>query len=195
MDFETGLRVVAERGAAMQAAADASSSGMVSILGLEPDAVRSLVDQCRGGDVLVVANYLCPGNIVISGSLPACERAAEAAAAAGAMKAIPLKVAGAFHSSLMKPAVERLATVLASAKLAAPRIPVVSNVDGEPHSDPEEIRSLLVRQVVEPVQWEASMRYLLDQGFDAFYEVGPGSVLRGLLKRINRKTPCEGVEV
>ncbi|MEX2188399.1 MAG: [acyl-carrier-protein] S-malonyltransferase, partial [Pirellulales bacterium] len=108
---------------------------------------------------------------------------------------IPLKVAGAFHSSHMQPAVERLAAALANVPLARPRIPVVSNVDAKPHDDPEEIRSLLIRQVVEPVRWEASMRYLFDQGFDAFYEVGPGAVLKGLLKRINRKTPCESVAV
>jgi [acyl-carrier-protein] S-malonyltransferase len=195
MDFESGLRVVQRRGEAMQAAADASKSGMVSLLGLENDQIATLVEQARGDDVLVVANYLCPGNTVVSGSVSACVRVAELANAAGAMKVIPLKVAGAFHSSLMQPAVEKLAAALATVPMNSPRISVVSNVDAQTHDDPEEIRALLVRQVVEPVRWEASMRYLLDSGFDQFYEIGPGTVLKGLLKRINRKTPCESVGV
>ncbi len=195
LDFETGLSVVRQRGEAMQAAADAAEGGMVSVLGLEIEQIERLVEEARGGDVLVVANYLCPGNTVVSGSRVACERLAAAATTAGAMKVIPLKVAGAFHSALMQPAVERLAAALADVPLSKPRIPVVSNVDALPHDDPEEIRSLLIRQVVEPVRWEASMRYMFDQGFDGFYEVGPGSVLKGLLKRIHRKTPCESVGV
>jgi [acyl-carrier-protein] S-malonyltransferase len=195
MDFETGLRVVKTRGEAMQAASDATPSGMVSLLGLAPDAIEKLCDEARGAGILQIANYLCPGNTVVSGSLDACERIAELAVEAGAMKAIPLAVAGAFHTPIMQPAVERLATALATATITAPGIPVVSNVDAQPHSDPEEIRSLLVQQVVSPVRWEDSMRYLLEDGFDLFYEVGPGRVLRGLMKRINRKTACEGVKV
>ncbi|MCA9269567.1 MAG: [acyl-carrier-protein] S-malonyltransferase, partial [Planctomycetales bacterium] len=106
---------------------------------------------------------------------------------------IPLAVAGAFHTSIMQPAVEKLAAALADVPLAAPRIPVVSNVDALPHNDPAEIRDLLIRQVVSPVLWEDSVRYLLAGGHDQFYEVGPGRVLRGLLKRIDRKIPCDGV--
>ena len=195
MDFETGLRVVKTRGEAMQAASDATPSGMVSLLGLEPDAIEKLCDDTRGEGILQVANYLCPGNTVVSGSADACTRIAERAMEAGAMKAIPLAVAGAFHTSIMQPAVECLTTALATAKISVPRIPVISNVDARPHSDPEEIRSLLVQQVVSPVRWEDSMRHLLDDGFDLFYEVGPGRVLRGLMKRINRKTACDGVTV
>ncbi|MDA1055318.1 MAG: ACP S-malonyltransferase [Planctomycetota bacterium] len=195
MDFETGLRVVKIRGEAMQAAADATPSGMVSLLGLERDAIERLCDEARGDGILQIANYLCPGNTVVSGDKHACERVADLAVQAGAMKAIPLAVAGAFHTSIMQPAVEKLAMALAAATVSVPRIPVISNVDARPHSDPEEIRSLLVQQVVSPVQWEDSMRHLLDDGFDLFYEVGPGRVLRGLMKRINRKTACEGVTV
>ncbi|MCA9122350.1 MAG: ACP S-malonyltransferase [Planctomycetaceae bacterium] len=195
LDFETGLRIVQTRGEAMQAASDAKPSGMVSLLGLELDAIENLCDKARGDGVMQIANYLCPGNTAVSGSKEACERVAELAVEAGAMKAIPLAVAGAFHTSIMQPAVERLAEVLGAAKISSPRIPVVFNVDAQPHDDPEEIRSLLVQQVVSPVRWEDSMRYLLDNGFDMFYEVGPGRVLRGLLKRINRKTACEGVTV
>lgn len=195
MDFEDGLMLVQERGAAMQEAADATPSGMVSILGLERSQVEELCRRVRGNDILEVANLLCPGNIVISGTNAACERAAEAAPAAGAMKAVPLAVAGAFHTSIMRPADERLADVLASVPMRRPRIMVVSNVDARPHDDPEEIRRLLVRQVVAPVLWEDSMRYLISHGFDRFYEVGPGRVLRGLLKRIDRSIPCQSVEV
>jgi [acyl-carrier-protein] S-malonyltransferase len=118
---------------------------------------------------------------------------AKAAEAAGAMKTIPLAVAGAFHTPIMEPAVAKLSTTLASATLARPRILVVSNVDAVPHDDPEEIRKLLVKQVVSPVRWEDSIRYLLAARYDRFYEVGPGRVLRGLLKRIDRKATCEGV--
>lgn len=193
LDFEVGLRLVQERGAAMQDAADATPSGMVSILGLERPQVEDLCDQARQQDVLEVANLLCPGNIVISGTNGACLRAAEAAAAAGAMKAIPLAVAGAFHTSIMQPAVERLAAALSQVEFRRPRVPVVSNVDAVPHDDPAEIRELLIRQVVSPVRWEDSLRYMLAQGCDEFYEVGPGRVLRGLLKRIDRKIPCHGV--
>jgi len=196
MSFEDGLRVVRLRGQAMQAAAEANPSGMVSILGLERDKVEALCDANRQpGEVLQVANLLCPGNIVISGSKAACERAAEAAPGAGAMKAIPLSVAGAFHTPLMQTAVERLAAALADAPLQKPRIPVISNVDAQAHSDPEEIRSLLVQQVVSPVRWEDSMRALLGMGCDQFYEVGPGRVLAGLLKRIDRKLKCENTVV
>jgi [acyl-carrier-protein] S-malonyltransferase len=192
MDFETGLNVVRQRGEAMKAAADATPSGMVSILGLEADKLQLLCDESRLDDeVLQIANYLCPGNIVISGSLSACEHAAAAAERHGAMKAIPLAVAGAFHTPIMQPAVEKLSAALAGAKLNNPRLPVVSNVDAKPHDDPEEIRELLIKQVVSPVQWEASMRYLLEQGFRTYYEVGPKRVLCGLMKRIDRKAACE----
>jgi [acyl-carrier-protein] S-malonyltransferase len=194
MDFETGLRVVQERGRAMQDAADATSSGMVSVLGMERDQVQKLVDEARSDQTLEIANLLCPGNIVCSGETAACERLVTLATAAGAMKVIPLAVAGAFHTPVMQPAVERLRTALANVPMTAPRIPVISNVDARPHSDPNEIRELLIQQVYSQVRWEDSMRYLLDeQGITQFYELGPGRVLCGLLKRIARKVPCENI--
>jgi [acyl-carrier-protein] S-malonyltransferase len=195
MDFESGLRLVQRRGSAMQDAADATPSGMVSLLGLERAQVETICNQARGEQILEIANLLCPGNIVVSGENAACERAAEAALAAGAMKTIPLPVAGAFHTKIMRPADERLAEALSAVKINPPQIPVVSNVDALPHKDPEEIRALLVKQVLSPVRWEDSMRYLLAEGFDQFYEVGPGRVLKGLLKRIDRKVACESVTV
>jgi [acyl-carrier-protein] S-malonyltransferase len=194
MDFEAGLRVVQERGRAMQDAADVTSSGMVSILGMEREQVESLCHETRGDDTLEIANLLCPGNIVVSGHTLACERIAEKATAAGAMKVIPLAVAGAFHTPLMQSAVERLRKALADVPMQRPRIPVVSNVDARPHDDPDEIRELLVRQVCSQVRWEDSMRYMLDEkGIAQFYELGPGRVLCGLLKRIARKVPCENI--
>jgi [acyl-carrier-protein] S-malonyltransferase len=193
LDFEDGLRLVQLRGAAMQQAADAVPSGMVSILGMERVQVQSVVDQARGADILEIANMLCPGNIVVSGSNAACERAAELAEKNGAMKAVPLAVAGAFHTRIMEPALAKLSAGLAKVKMHDPKIPVVSNVDAKPHANCEEIRALLVKQVVNPVRWEDSMRYLLDGGFQQYYEVGPGRVLRGLLRRIDRNASCQSV--
>lgn len=195
LSLEDGLRVVQERGRAMQDAADAVPSGMVSVLGLDAEKTQSVCNEARIGDeILQIANYLCPGNIVVSGHKTACERVPAAAEKAGAMKTIPLAVAGAFHTPLMQPAVERLTKALAGVKLDKPRIPVISNVDAEPHDDPEQIRDLLVRQVVSPVRWEDSIRKMLAHGHAPFWEVGPGRVLRGLLKRIDRKAETDGVE-
>jgi [acyl-carrier-protein] S-malonyltransferase len=194
MNFDAGLRLVQERGSAMQAASDASPSGMVSILGLERDKVTDLCNHAREGDVLQIANFLCPGNIVVSGGKEACARVAAMAEGAGAMKTIPLAVAGAFHTPLMQPAVERLTAALKNVEIRPPRIPVVSNVDARTHTDAEEIRSLLVLQVVSPVLWEDTMRSLLaDHAVEKCYEIGPGRVLAGLLKRIERKFPCENI--
>ena len=191
--FEDAVRVVAERGRAMQDCAAASPSGMVAVLGLERDAVNALCDTCRGGGVLQVANVLCPGNIVASGSLEACRRIEEAATAAGAMKCVRLEVAGAFHTPLMQPAVEQLSAALATARFHVPRIPVVSNVDALPHTDPDEIRGLLAGQVVGVVEWQASVAYILSTGVRSVWEIGPGRVLRGLMKRIDRSVATNGV--
>jgi [acyl-carrier-protein] S-malonyltransferase len=194
MEFEAGLRVVQERGRAMQDAADATSSGMVSVLGMEQEEVEKLCDEARSNQVLEIANLLCPGNIVCSGETAACERLYTLATAAGTMKVVPLAVAGAFHTSLMQSAVERLRQALADVPMQKPRIPVVSNVDARPHDDPDEIRELLIRQVCSQVRWEDSIRYLLEERKIAnFYELGPGRVLCGLLKRISRRTPCENI--
>lgn len=194
LSFADGLKVVAERGAAMQDAAEATSSGMVSILGMDLADIEAICRDASQGETLAVANHLCPGNIVVSGTTSACERAAELADKGGAMKVIPLAVAGAFHTNLMQPAVERLEAVLDSVDLRTPRIPVISNVDAKAHDDPAEIRQLLTEQVVSPVRWEDSIKCLLsDYGVGTCYEIGPGRVLKGLMKRINRKMACESV--
>lgn len=193
LSFEDAVRLVDIRGRAMQACADQRPGGMVAVLGLDREQVEAICNEARKSDVLAVANVLCPGNIVVSGSAEACRRAETAAIAAGAMKCVPLDVAGAFHTQLMEPAVEKLRAALATVSLAPPRIPVVSNVDAQPHTDPEEIRALLARQVCGVVEWQASMEQVLSTGVQAVWEVGPGRVLRGLLKRISRGMACHGV--
>jgi [acyl-carrier-protein] S-malonyltransferase len=195
MEFDEGLMMVQKRGAAMQQAADATPSGMVTVLGLERVQVEALCEQARQGEILKIANLLGPGMFVVSGTNSACLRAAELAPKMGAMKAVPLAVAGAFHTEIMRPADEQCAVALAEVPMQAPKIPVVFNVDAMPHDDPEEIRGLMVKQIINPVRWEESMRYLLAQGFDQFYEVGPGRVLRGLLRRIDRKVECHSLDV
>jgi len=194
MEFEDALRVVQVRGQAMQSASDAFPSGMLSIIGMELEKIEAVCDEARGDGILQVANLLCPGNIVISGTNDACERAVDIANAKGAMKVIPLPVAGAFHTEIMRPAVEKLSEALSGVSLSSPKIPVISNVDASAHSDPEQIRSLLQQQVCSQVKWEQSMRNLLDQGYDEFYEIGAGNVLRGLMKRIHRKATFHNVE-
>jgi len=193
LTFAEGLSIVQRRGEAMQAASDATPSGMVSILGLEQAKVEELCAAARTKGIIEIANLLCPGNIVVSGAKEALDEVERLAPERGAMKTIRLAVAGAFHTTLMKPADAALATALAGVVLRPPRIPVWSNVDAQPHTDPEEIRTLLVRQVLQPVRWEQTMRNLLAAGIDRFYEIGPGRVLAGLLKRVQRQVRCENV--
>ena len=195
LSFEDGLRLVAERGKAMQAAADATPSGMVSLLSAEIPVVEELCEKAREGEILQIANLLCPGNTVVSGTKAACERVVKLAEETGSARPIALAVAGAFHTPIMRPADERLAEVLAGVQITAPKFPVISNVDAEAHNDPDEIRAILVRQILSPVQWETTIRKLIADGYDSFWEIGPGRVLRGLMKRIDRKIPCQGVEV
>lgn len=192
LTFEEGLRVVQQRGQAMQAASDATPSGMVSILLLDRPKVEELCQQASAAGTLRIANYLCPGNIVVSGTNAACERVAELAEQGGG-RAVPLAVAGAFHTPIMQPADARLAEVLAGVSLREPEIAVYSNVDAALHKDPDEIREILVRQVVSPVLWEDCVRQMIAAGVDQFYEIGPGKVLKGLLKRIDRKLDCQTV--
>ncbi|MEM7811526.1 MAG: ACP S-malonyltransferase [Planctomycetota bacterium] len=193
MTFEAALPVVATRGRAMQAAAEASPSGMVSALMLDREQAEAVCAEAAGDGLLVPANYLCPGNTVLSGDKAAVERAVAAIETAGG-RPIPLAVAGAFHTDLMQPAVAELEKALADAEIRPPEIPVYSNVDAATHDDPEEIRRLLAAQVVSPVRWEDSVRAMLAAGVGEFVEVGTGRVLTGLLKRIDRKIAGRAVE-
>jgi [acyl-carrier-protein] S-malonyltransferase len=193
LNFADGLRLVKARGEAMQAAADATPSGMVSVLLLPLDKVEELCVKARSVGTLQVANLLCPGNTVVSGAKAACDEMERLAAEAGA-KTVRLPVAGAFHTDIMKPADQTLAAALEKASLQTAKIPVWSNVDARSHTDPAEIRGLLIRQVLQPVQWEATMRALVAAGVEKFYELGPGRVLAGLLKRVDRKIECVNVQ-
>lgn len=192
ISFADGVRLVQVRGKAMQAAADAVASGMSSILGLAQDQLADVCSRASEGEEFVtVANLLCPGNIAISGHLAAIERAEAFSTESGAMKAVRLQVAGAFHTEIMRPAVARLEEALGAVEMREAQIPVYSNVDAQPHRSAQEIKALLARQVVSPVLWEASLRAILETGVEKCIEVGTGRVLAGTLKRIERKFPCE----
>lgn len=195
LSFADGLRLVQKRGEAMQAAADTTPSGMVSVLGLDPDKVEALCAKARSVGKVEIANLLCPRNIVVSGTKAGCDEVERLAPEFDAMKTIRLAVAGAFHTDIMKPADQALAAALDKTNLRAARLPVWSNVDAQPHTSPAEVRGLLVRQVLQPVLWEQTVRNLLAQGVEKFYEIGPGRVLAGLLKRIDRKIDCVNVTV
>jgi [acyl-carrier-protein] S-malonyltransferase len=190
--FETGLSLVAARGRFMQEAAVATPSGMVSIIGADEAAVMSLCSQASQGEVLVPANYNSPGQIVVSGTIAACERVATAAEAAG-FRAIPLKVAGAFHSPLMQSGADRMASELEKADIRLPAKPVYANVTAQLHTSVALIRQLLVEQIVKPVRWEQTMQQLAVVPEARFIELAPGRVLTGLLKKINRRLPVENL--
>jgi [acyl-carrier-protein] S-malonyltransferase len=193
--FEEGLRLVAARGRFMQEAAEATPSGMVAIIGADEATVLDLCERARVGEVLVPANYNAPGQIVVSGSLGACRRFEEIAGTSG-LKAVPLKVAGAFHSPLMQPAADRMAAELDKVQFRqSPATNVFSNVTGAPHGDRQSIKRLLVDQIVKPVRWEQTMQTLVAEAPNGrFVELAPGRTLAGLAKRINRRLPVEGVE-
>ena len=192
ISFEDGLRVVQQRGEAMQAAAEATDSGMVAALMLQPEQVEAVRDAAREAGTIEIANYLCPGNTVLSGDRAAIAKAEQLIDEHGG-RAVPLSVAGAFHTDLMKPADEKLAAALDGVEIRPPRIPVLSNVDAAAHADPDDIRRTLVAQVLAPVRWEATIRAMQADGVTQFTEVGPGSVLKGLMKRIDRKASFESV--
>lgn len=188
LTFEEGVRLVQKRGNAMQAAADGSKGSMVSIIGLDADKVLELCSEAAQGELLLPANYNCPGQIVISGSVDACGRAAELAEKFGAMKAVILKVAGAFHTQMMDPAAEDLQKALDSCDIAENTdVKVIANISADYYNTAAGIRQGLVKQLVEPILWQKCMEKLLAEGVEAFYEIGPGKVLTGLMRRINRK--------
>jgi [acyl-carrier-protein] S-malonyltransferase len=195
LDFGAALDLVDQRGQYMQEAAEACPGGMISILGLDEEKVLALCAAAAEGDpgALVPANFNCPGQIVISGSADACRRAAEMAADFGASGAVPLQVAGAFHSPFMRPAAERLAQAIRQAEIRRPRQPVIANVTAAPHQGAEAIRQGLVAQMTSPVRWWQSMQYMLDDGVEAFYEIGPGRVLAGLMRRIRRTAQVKSI--
>jgi len=184
--FEAALALVRKRGQLMQAAAEAAPSGMVSLIGADEETAYDLCATLRENDVLAPANFNCPGQIVISGSASACRRAVTKAGTFEC-RAVALPVAGAFHSPLMQSAADGLRPVLATTEWRAPEIPVIANVSGEYHADVASIRDSLERQVVKPVLWQRCIERLIADGIEQFVEVGPGRVLTGLMRKIDRK--------
>ncbi len=180
--FEDGLKVVQQRGRFMQEACEATQGGMAAIIGLEEQPTREVCKEAGA----TMANLNCPGQIVISGDKASIDKACELAKARGAKRALPLTVAGAYHSPLMASAQPKLQTTLAQIPIHFPAVPVISNVTAQPHTTPAEIHCRLVEQVTSSVLWEASMRYLLAQGITRFIELGPGTALSGFMKRIDK---------
>lgn len=188
ISFEDGLKLVKTRGEAMQAAADASKGGMVSIMGLDADNVRRLCDDVSEGELLEPVNFNCPGQIVVSGAVAACERAAQRASEYGAMKAIRLEVAGAFHTSMMSSAAEALRQALSQCPIGTPDAPkTLANITADYYDTAAAVADGLVKQLTSPILWQECMERLAADGIEQFYEIGPGRVLTGLMKRIDRK--------
>jgi [acyl-carrier-protein] S-malonyltransferase len=182
LGFEDGLHLVHRRGQFMQEACETTRGAMAAVIGLEVEATKKICQETG----VQLANLNCPGQLVISGEQSKLEQACELAKSRGAKRAMPLNVAGAYHSPLMAVAQAKLHDALEGIQLHAPSVPILSNVTAGPHGEPDEIRRSLVDQVTASVRWEESMRYLIDEGFDRFVELGPGTVLSGFMKRIDR---------
>ena len=187
LGFKDGLSLVSARANAMQKACELQPSTMAAVLGLENNVVEDICGNTDG--VVVAANYNCPGQLVISGEVPAVEAACHALTEAGARRALMLPVGGAFHSPLMEPAREELATAIAQADIQSPRCPIYQNVSAEPTSDPQLIRQQLVAQLTAPVRWTQTMEAMIADGAKEVTEVGPGKVLQGLFKKVDRAFP------
>ncbi len=187
LKFEDGLSLVSKRAMAMQKACEAEPSTMAAILGLEDDVVEEVCGQVEG--IVVPANYNCPGQLVISGAVPAVEKACEALTEAGAKRALMLQVGGAFHSPLMEPAREELAAAIEATEFANPICPVYQNVTAAAVTDPAEIQKNLVAQLTAPVRWTQTMHQMIADGCAEVVEVGPGKVLQGLFKKVDRRFP------
>lgn len=186
LDFATAVKLVEFRGQAMQAAVPEGTGAMAAVLGLDDDAVRAACEQAAEGDVVAPVNFNSPGQVVIAGHKAAVERAIEACKAAGAKRALPLPVSVPSHCSLMQPAAEKMAERLAQVEIRAPEVPVIHNVDVATHAAPDEIRAALVAQLDHPVRWVETVQAMAAQGVDRLVEFGPGKVLAGLNRRIDR---------
>lgn len=193
LSFEDGLTLVAQRAMAMQKACEAVPSTMAAILGLEDSVVEQICAETPG--IVVPANYNCPGQLVISGEFEAIDKACEALLAAGAKRALKLQVGGAFHSPLMEPARAELAAAIEDTRFEEPICAVYQNVNARAVRDPDEIRENLVAQLTAPVKWTQTMQQMLDDGLSEVIEVGPGKVLQGLFKKVDRQLPAASAEV
>ena len=194
LSFEDGLKLVYARAMAMQKACEATPSTMAAIITLPDEKVEEICAAVNAeGEVCVPANYNCPGQIVISGSVPGIEKACELMKAAGAKRALPLKVGGAFHSPLMDPAKIELEAAIKATEIHTPKCPVYQNVDALPHTDPAEIKKNLVAQLTASVRWTQSVKNMVADGATDFTECGPGAVLQGLIKKIDGTVNAHGI--
>lgn len=193
LDFEDGLKLVYARAQAMQKACEATPSTMAAVLALEDDVVEKICEETPG--VVVAANYNCPGQLVISGELDAIDKACEALLAAGAKRAMKLPVGGAFHSPLMEPARAELAAAIEATNFKKPICPVYQNVTANAVTDPEAIKENLIAQLTAPVKWTQTVKQMIADGVSSFTEVGPGKVLQGLVKKVDRAMPTEAASI
>jgi [acyl-carrier-protein] S-malonyltransferase len=195
LSFEDGLKLVAARANAMQKACEANPGTMAAIIALADDAIEKICKEISvDGNIVVPANYNCPGQLVISGNVEAINKACEAMKAAGAKRALPLKVGGAFHSPLMQPAKDELQAAIENTEFNTPKCPVYQNVDAKPHTDSAEIKVNLIAQLTSSVRWTASVQNMIAAGADEFIECGPGKALCGMIGRIDRSINAHGIE-
>ena len=195
LSFEDGLKLVAARANAMQKACEKNPGTMAAIIALPDETVEHVCEAVsKEGKVVVAANYNCPGQLVISGEKDAINEACEKLKAAGAKRALPLMVGGAFHSPLMQPAKDELQEAIEKTNFSTPSCPVYQNVDAKPHTDPSEIKANLIAQLTSPVRWTKSVQNMIADGADDFTECGPGRALRGMIGRIDRSVNAHGIE-
>lgn len=194
LSFEDGLKLVAARANAMQKACEANPGTMAAIIGLSDEKVEEVCSEVSAdGQIVVAANYNCPGQLVISGNVEAVNAACEKLKEAGAKRALPLKVGGAFHSPLMQPAKDELQAAIEQTEFAAPSCPVYQNVDAKAHTDAAEIKANLTAQLTSPVRWTASVQAMIAAGADDFTECGPGKALQGMIGRIDKNVAVKGI--
>ena len=194
LNFEDGLRLVYARAMAMQKACEAAPSTMAAIVGLADEKIEEICAEVnKEGNVVVPANYNCPGQLVISGNVEAINEACEKLKAAGAKRALPLKVGGAFHSPLMQPAKDELQAAIEKTEFSAPQCPVYQNVDGKPHTDPADIKQNLIAQLTSSVRWTSCVQNMIADGADDFTECGPGKALEGMIGRIDKTVAVNGI--
>ena len=195
LSFEDGLKLVYARAMAMQKACEAAPSTMAAIVGLADDKIEEIcAEVSKPGCVVVPGNYTCPGQLVISGNIEAINEACEKLKAAGAKRALPLKVGGAFHSPLMQPAKDELEAAIEKTEIHAPKCPVYQNVDGKPHTDPTDIKKNLIAQLTSSVRWTECVKNMIADGADDFTECGPGKALQGMIGRIDKTVAAHGIQ-
>ncbi|WP_418288768.1 ACP S-malonyltransferase [Leyella stercorea] len=194
LSFEDGVKLVSARAIAMQKACEAAPGTMAAVIGLPDEKIEEIcAEVSTDGNIVVAANYNCPGQLVISGNVDAINAACEKLKAAGAKRALPLKVGGAFHSPLMQPAKEELEKAIKATTFSEPKCPVYQNVDAQPHTDPAEIQANLIAQLTSSVRWTASVQNMIKAGVNDFTECGPGKALQGMIGRIDKTVAAHGI--